>query len=91
LSARDFDFGDVDGRGGSVRLQHPLGIVFADGKLYVADTYNSKIKEIDPVKSESHLCRRRERGSMTAIASQLASTSPADQRDEHSALGCGYQ
>ncbi len=59
-----FDFGDVDGRGGSVRLQHPLGIVFADGKLYVADTYNSKIKEIDPVKSESHTyAGGRERGS----------------------------
>ncbi|MBW3567561.1 MAG: redoxin domain-containing protein [Proteobacteria bacterium] len=43
-----FDFGDVDGRGKSVRLQHPLGITAANGKLYVADTYNDKIKVIDP-------------------------------------------
>ena len=43
-----FDFGDVDGAGDKVRLQHPLGIVAADGELFVADTYNSKIKRIDP-------------------------------------------
>jgi len=47
-SARLFTFGDVDGRGPDVRLQHPLGIVFYAGKLYVADTYNNKIKAIDP-------------------------------------------
>ncbi|MBI5126139.1 MAG: redoxin domain-containing protein, partial [Planctomycetes bacterium] len=35
-----FEFGDVDGQGAMVRLQHPLGIVFHEGMLYVADTYN---------------------------------------------------
>lgn len=43
-----FTFGDVDGRGGNVRLQHPLAVEYSDGKLYVADTYNHKIKVIDP-------------------------------------------
>jgi thiol-disulfide isomerase/thioredoxin len=43
-----FDFGDVDGVGDKVRLQHALGIAYRDGKLYVADTYNSKIKIVDP-------------------------------------------
>lgn len=43
-----FDFGDVDGQGDEVRLQHPLGVTYANGKLYVADTYNDKIKVIDP-------------------------------------------
>jgi thiol-disulfide isomerase/thioredoxin len=43
-----FEFGDVDGVGEKVRLQHALGIAYRDGKLYVADTYNSKIKLIDP-------------------------------------------
>ncbi len=42
-----FDFGDVDGVGDKVRLQHPLGVVYYDGKLYVADTYNNKIKVLD--------------------------------------------
>jgi len=43
-----FEFGDIDGLGDKVRLQHALGVVYVDGKLYVADTYNSKIKVIDP-------------------------------------------
>jgi DNA-binding beta-propeller fold protein YncE len=45
-----FEFGDVDGVGDKVRLQHALGVAYHDGKLYVADTYNSKIKVIDPAK-----------------------------------------
>lgn len=45
--ARLFTFGDVDGRGARVRLQHPLGVAYANGHIYVADTYNNKIKVID--------------------------------------------
>ena len=29
-------------------MQHALGVVYHAGKLYVADTYNSKIKVLDP-------------------------------------------
>src|SRR3954471_19117526 len=47
LTGTLFDFGDVDGEGRNVRLQHPLDVAWADGKLYVADTYNNKIKVID--------------------------------------------
>jgi thiol-disulfide isomerase/thioredoxin len=47
-----FDFGDVDGIGSKARLQHALGVAFHEGMLYVADTYNSKIKTIDPARSE---------------------------------------
>jgi thiol-disulfide isomerase/thioredoxin len=43
-----FDFGDVDGKYPAARLQHPLGIAWRDGTLYVADTYNHKIKKVDP-------------------------------------------
>jgi thiol-disulfide isomerase/thioredoxin len=43
-----FDFGDKDGFGDNVRLQHPLHVSYADGILYVADTYNGKIKRVDP-------------------------------------------
>ncbi len=48
--SRLFTFGDVDGRAGSVRLQHPLGLASHNGSLYVADTYNNKIKVIDSAK-----------------------------------------
>lgn len=47
-SARLFTFGDVDGPASRARLQHPLGVVFVNDMLYVADTYNNKIKRIDP-------------------------------------------
>ena len=43
-----FDFGDVDGTGDRVRLQHPQGVAWHRGKLYIADTYNDKIKVLDP-------------------------------------------
>ena len=45
-----FEFGDVDGQGNQVRLQHPLGVAYRGGKLLVADTYNSKVKVLDPDK-----------------------------------------
>lgn len=48
-----FDFGDVDGAGDEVRLQHPLGVAWHGGALYVADTYNSKIKRVDPESKQS--------------------------------------
>ena len=43
-----FEFGDQDGKGWGVRLQHPLDVVYADGSVYVADTYNNKVKILDP-------------------------------------------
>jgi thiol-disulfide isomerase/thioredoxin len=43
-----FEFGDVDGSGDDVRLQHPLGVFAYGDKVLIADTYNHKIKELDP-------------------------------------------
>jgi thiol-disulfide isomerase/thioredoxin len=43
-----FEFGDVDGTAETTRLQHPLDLVAVGRKLFVADTYNNKIKQIDP-------------------------------------------
>ena len=43
-----FDFGDKDGLGDEVRLQHPLGLARWNGKLLIADTYNHRIKLLDP-------------------------------------------
>jgi len=48
-----FKFGDVDGNYRKARFQHPLGIVYVDSMLYVADTYNNKIKQVDPEKRYS--------------------------------------
>jgi DNA-binding beta-propeller fold protein YncE len=43
-----FAFGDADGTGDAVRLQHPLGVAVHDGRVIIADTYNHKIKMLDP-------------------------------------------
>lgn len=38
-----FAYGDVDGKGIKVKLQHPLGVAYLDRKLVVADSYNHKV------------------------------------------------
>jgi hypothetical protein len=44
-----FDFGDVDGTGDEVRMQHQQGIAIAnDGRLLVADSYNDALKWVNP-------------------------------------------
>ena len=48
-----FTFGDVDGVGNKVRLQHTQGIDLHDGALFVADTYNNKVKTISPENREA--------------------------------------
>ncbi len=43
-----------DGRGATVRLQHCLGLAYAGGHLYIADTYNNKVKICDPKNRSVH-------------------------------------
>ncbi|WP_318013980.1 thioredoxin-like domain-containing protein [Oscillatoria salina] len=43
-----FGFGDKDEEGFEVRLQHCLGVEYAQNYLWIADTYNHKIKRVDP-------------------------------------------
>lgn len=54
-----FKFGDITfsparrlamgfGEGYTYRLQHALGVAYVDGQVYIADTYNSKLKVLDP-------------------------------------------
>lgn len=62
-----FAFGDVDGKGREARLQHPLGVAYHEGIVYVADSYNHKIKRIN---LESGLC-----------SSWLGQTKPGDGLD----------
>ena len=47
-------FGDMDGQNELAKLQHPLGVAFIPEKNVVAvtDTYNHKIKVIDPFNNE---------------------------------------
>ena len=49
-----FEFGDVDGTGPAVRLQHAAGLSFSEEAtlIYIADTYNHKIKTLNPETGE---------------------------------------
>ncbi|MEE8232149.1 MAG: alkyl hydroperoxide reductase, partial [Thermoplasmata archaeon] len=60
-----FVFGDHDGVAEEVRLQHPLGISCVGGQVYVADTYNHKIKVLYPT--------------MRAVKTVFGSGRPGDQ------------
>ncbi len=42
-----FAFGDRNGIGKDAVLQHPQDVAFAPGAVYIADTYNHKIKRMD--------------------------------------------
>jgi hypothetical protein len=45
-----FEFGDRDGVGEEARLQHAAGLAWGPGnhRLWIADTYNLKLKTVDP-------------------------------------------
>ncbi|MCO6458274.1 MAG: redoxin domain-containing protein [Pirellulaceae bacterium] len=45
--SRLFTFGDQDGTREEALLQHALGVVYHAGQIYVADTYNNKLKVVD--------------------------------------------
>ncbi|KAG1657695.1 NHL repeat-containing protein 2 [Nymphon striatum] len=51
-----FSYGDIDGTGLNAKLQHPLGVAWNehDSKLYVADSYNHKIKVVNV---ETKICQ----------------------------------
>ena len=42
-----FAFGDKDGKGRDVKLQHPLAVVYSDNEatqlIYIADSYNHRV------------------------------------------------
>ncbi len=42
-----FAWGDSVGPAGSAKLQHPQGIALLGNRLFIADTYNSKLKALD--------------------------------------------
>lgn len=42
-----FAYGDTDGPGGNASFQHAQDVVFDDGALYVADTYNHRLRVYD--------------------------------------------
>jgi hypothetical protein len=50
-----FEYGDKEGEREAARLQHPLDVAAAGGLVFVADSYNNRLKVLDP---ERGLIRR---------------------------------
>jgi sugar lactone lactonase YvrE len=73
-----FDYGDTDGIGEMALLQHPQAVVAHNGQLYIADSYNHRIKIIDPATRESRswLGARRIPGHIDGAAGSAAFYEP---------------
>jgi DNA-binding beta-propeller fold protein YncE len=57
-----FDFGSKDGTGTQARMQHPLGVAVSGGFLYVADTYNSRIRRVQIASGKTLTVAGKDRG-----------------------------
>lgn len=73
-----FEFGDVDGVADEVRLQHPLGLCAFGPHLFIADTYNHRIKVLDPEQATvATLAGSGHAGFLDGAAEQAAFFEPA--------------
>jgi thiol-disulfide isomerase/thioredoxin len=72
-----FDFGETDGPGPSARFQHPIGLAYHDGAVYVADTYNNRVRRYDlKTKTVSTLLGGKESGLRDGDAAQSLLNEP---------------
>ena len=51
-----FSFGDTDGLGTEAKLQHPLGVAYVQDKLFIADSYNHKLKVVTELTAKNPKC-----------------------------------
>ncbi|MGC4003908.1 MAG: hypothetical protein QM811_12585 [Pirellulales bacterium] len=73
-----FNFGDIDGPTNKARFQHCIAVTHHEGKLYVADTYNNKIKVVDiAAKTASTFAGSGKEGKDDGAASIAAFDEPA--------------
>ena len=74
-----FNFGDVNGTLQTALLQHPLGITYYHQNLYIADTYNNKIKKYSfALNSVSTFCGTGESGEEDGAANTATFNEPND-------------
>jgi len=71
-----FDYGDRDGRGKQAQLQHPQGVALLDDALYVADTYNHRIRVYEPISKEVGTAAGSERGWSDGVAGTVKFDEP---------------
>lgn len=73
-----FIFGDKDGIGQNVKLQHPLGITIVNNSTYITDTFNHKIKQIDLITGETKsITGQPEGGKLDGLLSKASFNEPS--------------
>jgi thiol-disulfide isomerase/thioredoxin/sugar lactone lactonase YvrE len=72
-----FDYGDRDGSGRQAQLQHPQGIALGAGLLYIADTYNHRIRVLDPATRQLGTAAGSDRGLADGPAGEARFAEPA--------------
>jgi len=72
-----FDYGDRDGRGAQAQFQHPQGVVYADGALYIADTYNHRLRVYDLTSREVGTAAGGDRGWSDGVAGMVKFDEPS--------------
>jgi len=72
-----FEYGDRDGIARQGQLQHPQGITIADGLLYIADTYNHRIRVLDPATRQLGTAAGSERGWSDGTAGEARFAEPS--------------
>lgn len=79
LAENLFAFGDKEGRGSRARFQHPLAVCFDDRKnlLYVADSYNHRIKVIKESGEANVFCGNGSPGLRDGFANEAMFWEPA--------------
>ncbi|KAF2368248.1 Thioredoxin-like fold [Trinorchestia longiramus] len=72
-----FAYGDTDGVGTKARLQHPLAVAAAPNVVYIADTYNHKIKKVTacPISENKNQTPRFEVTSLSLQSGELSEPS----------------
>lgn len=63
-----FDYGAADGPAKQAQLQHAQGIAYADGALYIADTYNHRLRVLDLVAKQLGTAAGSDRGWADGVA-----------------------
>lgn len=72
-----FDFGDADGAPAVALLEHPQGIAHTGGTLYVADTYNHKLRTVNPATGEVALVAGDDAGFLDGVGVDARMNEPA--------------
>lgn len=77
-----FDFGDRDGSFAEALLQHPIGLTYAAGNLYVADSYNHALKKMHLEQASVTSLVRRQNKNVCSIHDQSCQVLALDEPND---------